>query len=277
MTTNLAPKLFQHTLHLSFSQLNTYLTCSQRYYFRYVAGLPPETVASALLLGSSLHSTLARFYDRLRAGQAEDAAALMAFFRDDLARRLATASAPVQYSADAPTAHELMEQGQQLLTTFLNDASPGLAGLEIVSVELPLSVTLVDQQGLPMDIQLVGVIDLLLKDTQGNLVAVDHKTSKTSYTEDTINRDLQFSAYAVLLAGNGYLSAEADLTCRFDVLRKLKAPKLERLMTRRTHDDQMRFRSLAHRVLLAIDREVYLPCPGWQCATCPHTQVCRNH
>lgn len=277
MTTNLAPKLFQHTLHLSFSQLNTYLTCSQRYYFRYVAGLPPETVASALLLGSSLHSTLARFYDRLRAGQAEDAAALMAFFRDDLARRLATASAPVQYSADAPTAHELMEQGQQLLTTFLNDASPGLAGLEIVSVELPLSVTLVDQQGLPMDIQLVGVIDLLLKDTQGNLVAVDHKTSKTAFNQAGVDRDLQFSAYAVLLAGNGYLSPEAELTCRFDVIRKLKAPKLERLMTRRTPEDQTRFRSLAHRVLQAIDREVYLPGPGWQCAACPYAEACRTH
>lgn len=277
MTTNLAPKLFQHTLHLSFSQLNTYLTCSQRYYFRYVAGLPPETVASALLLGSSLHSTLARFYDRLRAGQAEDAAALMAFFRDDLVRRLAIASAPVQYSADAPTAQDLMEQGQQLLTTFLNDASPGLAGLEIVSVELPLSVPLVDEQGLPMDIQLVGVIDLLLKDTQGNLVAVDHKTSKTAFNQAGVDRDLQFSAYAVLLAGTNYLTQGADLTCRFDVLRKLKAPKVERHMTQRTFEDQARFLSLARSVLLAIDREVYLPCPGWQCTTCPHTQACRTH
>lgn len=277
MTSNLAQDQFRNTLHLSFSQLNTYLTCSQRYYFRYVAGLPPETVASALLLGSSLHAALARFYEGIRTGQAENPCDLLAFFRDDLVRRLAIASAPVQYSADAPTAQDLMEQGQQLLTTFLNDASPGLAGLEIVSVELPLSVPLVDEQGLPMDIQLVGVIDLLLKDTQGNLVAVDHKTSKTSYTEDTINRDLQFSAYAVLLSGNGFLSPEAELACRFDVLRKLKAPKLERLMTRRTPEDQSRFRSLARRVLLAIDREVYLPCPGWQCATCPHTEACRNH
>jgi len=277
MTTNLAPKLFQHTLHLSFSQLNTYLTCSQRYYFRYVAGLPPETVASALILGSSLHAALARFYDRLRAGQAEDAAALMAFFRDDLARRLAAASAPVQYSADTPTALDLLEQGQGLLATFLDEASPGLVGLEIVSVELPLSVPLVDEQGLPMDIQLVGVIDLLLKDTQGNLVAVDHKTSKAAFNQAGVDRDLQFSAYAILLAGSGYLPPEAELACRFDVLRKLKAPKLERLMTRRTPEDQVRFRSLARRVLLAIDREVYLPCPGWQCATCPHTQVCRNH
>ena len=277
MTTNLASDLFRHTLHLSYSQLTTYLTCSQRYYFRYVAGLPPETVASALILGSSLHAVLARFYDRLRAGQTENPADLLDFFRDDLVRRLATASATVQYSADAPTAQDLMEQGQQLLTTFLGEALQGLVGLEIVSVELPLSVPLMDEQGLPMDISLVGVIDLLLKDTQGNLVAVDHKTSKTAFNQAGVDRDLQFSAYAVLLAGTNYLTQGADLTCRFDVLRKLKAPKLERLMTRRTHDDQMRFRSLAHRVLLAIDREVYLPCPGWQCATCPHTQVCRNH
>lgn len=277
MTSNLAQDQFRNILHLSFSQLNTYLTCSQRYYFRYVAGLPPETVASALLLGSSLHAALARFYEGIRTGQAENPCDLLAFFRDDLVRRLATASAPVQYSADAPNAQDLMEQGQQLLTTFLDEASPGLVGLEIVAVELPLAVPLVDQQGLPMDIQLVGVIDLLLRDPNGNLIAVDHKTSKTSYTENNISLDLQFSAYAVLLAGTNYLTQGADLTCRFDVLRKLKAPKLERHMTRRTFEDQARFLSLARSVLQAIDREVYLPCPGWQCTTCPHTEACRNH
>lgn len=277
MTTNLASDLCRHTLHLSYSQLTTYLTCSQRYYFRYVAGLPPETVSSALILGSSFHSTLARFYDRLRAGQTENPSDLADFFQEDLARRLATATAPVQYSADSPTAQDLMEQGQHLLTTFLHEAPHGLVGLEIVAVELPLSVPLVDTQGLPMDIQLVGVIDLLLKDTQGNLVAVDHKTSRSAYTESSVTRDLQFSAYAVLLAGSGYLSEGAELACRFDVLRKLKTPKLEILHTRRTLEDQARFLSLAHRVLQAIECEVYLTCPGWSCAACAYTEACRNH
>jgi hypothetical protein len=119
------------------------------------------------------------------------------------------------------------------------------------------------------------VVDLLLRDGLGRLIALDHKTARNPIDPDSAERDLQLSAYALLLRQNGELAAGEPLACGFQVLRKLKTPRLERVMSRRDAASDRRLARLAAEVWAAIGAQLFYPCHGWACADCPYEQACR--
>ena len=55
-------KDFREDLHISHSQIFTYLNCSLKYYFSYVEGRMPEHRPAAMLFGSAIHAAIARYY-----------------------------------------------------------------------------------------------------------------------------------------------------------------------------------------------------------------------
>ena len=83
------------------------------------------------------------------------------------------------------------------------------------------------------------------------------------------------SAYAYLLAANKYVFPTSPVKCRFDVLRKLKTPKLEHVHTVRTAQDRKRFAKIANAVLAGIDAGIYMPQPNWMCATAAYSDACK--
>jgi hypothetical protein len=117
--------------------------------------------------------------------------------------------------------------GQSMLTAFYE--SIDLSGYAVVEVELPLSARLYSDDGLPTDFMLVGILDLLLMDENDEAVVVDNKTAAQPMSQASADENLQMSAYAYLLAANRYVFPTAPVKCRFDVLRKLKTPKLEQV------------------------------------------------
>ena len=137
--------------------------------------------------------------------------------------------------------------GKALLKAFYENID--LSGVEIVDVELPLSATLYTDNGESTDLKLIGVIDLVLRNMEAELIAVDHKSAAKPYAQSTVDSNLQFSAYSYLLAANKYVFPTASVNCRMDVLRKLKKPKLEHYHTVRTADDRKRFAKIANAVL----------------------------
>ena len=146
--------------------------------------------------------------------------------------------------------------------------------MEIVDIEFPLSAPIYTDAGVKTDINLVGFIDLLLKDADGNLLVVDNKTSKQKKSQDAVDDDLQMSAYSYLLAANGYVFPRAEVSCRFDVLRKLKTPKLEHYFTSRTAENRRRFAKIANGVLAGIEQRIFIPVKGWLCADCSYADAC---
>lgn len=274
MATPASLRVLRQNLHLSYSQVSTYLSCSLRYFFHYVQGLPPEHLGSSLLLGTAVHAAIARYYETIQStGHQDKPASVLEFFSDHLANSIAQAQIPILYKDEAPDADRLIVQGEGLLQAFLTQ--PAFDGLEVVAVELPLSARLTDGNGCVTDIELIGVIDLLLRDNLGRLLAIDHKTAKQPFTQDTIDHDLQLSTYALLLTENGFLEPGAALTCGFQVLRKLKNPKIERHLTLRTPDDIRRFAKVAKSVLQGIENQTFLPCSGWMCTDCPYASTCK--
>lgn len=268
-------RVLRHQLHLSYSQINTYLTCSLRYYFHYVKGYAPEHVSAALILGSALHATLARYYDSIKVtGEPESPGSTLAFYRDTMTTEQAHPRAPIRFGSDATNSDDLLALGEKLLQAYL--ANPGFAGMDVVATELPLSMPLVAADGRVTDVALVGAIDLLLKDQLGRLLAVDHKSARNALTQETIDHDLQLSAYRQLLQHHGFIKPDQTLHCCYNVIRKLKTPKIEKHITTRTNADTQRFNRIAHAVLSGIEAEVFLPCTGWQCSGCPYQQQCRG-
>jgi hypothetical protein len=84
------------------------------------------------------------------------------------------------------------------------------------------------------------------------------------------------TAYSYLLAANKFIFPTAPVKCRFDVLRKLKKPKLEQVETFRTAQHRIRFARIAHAVLAGIDAQIYMPQPSWMCADCAYSDACKS-
>ena len=262
-------------LYLSYSQLSSYLLCSQKYRYRYVEKRPRERVSASLFLGTALHTAIERFYLSVKdKRQIEPLDVLEEIVAHSLAIDCDLAEAPIKFKREAPDRQSLISLGKSLIRTFYENVDQ--TGFQIVGVEMPVAAELFDENGEPTDFKLVGVIDLLLRDNQGELVIVDNKTSVKAKSQTDVDADLQFSSYSYLLAATGMAFARADIKCRMDVLRKLKVPTFEQYHTVRTPDMRRRFSKIASTVLQAISSNVFLPNQSWLCSDCEFSRACRR-
>jgi putative RecB family exonuclease len=262
-------------LHISYSQVFTYLGCSQKYRFQYVENRPHERTSSTLFLGTALHSAIERYYKTIKdKGVKEPLNILEDLVEASLALDFDMAEIPVQFKQEAPDKPSLISLGKSLIKTFYE--SIDLTGYRIVDVEMPLSATLYDELAKPTDLKLIGVIDLLLMSDMGEIVIVDNKSSAKPKSQSTVDDDLQFSAYSYLLASNRMTFAKADIQCRMDVLRKLKTPKFEQYHTIRSAENRRRFAKLASAVLKGIESRVFIPNNSWLCSDCQFINACKS-
>ena len=268
-------QMVANELYISHSQIFTYLNCSLKYRFQYVEHRPPERVSIALSFGSSIHAAAELLFRTLKnQGRIEPIKALWERFGDCLSLDLENTDVPVIYKRDMPDLSAAIEMGKRLIETF--HESIDLTGFEIVDVELPLMAALYDNQRQPLDYKIFGILDLVLRDANGELLIVDIKTSSKSMSQSTADSDSQMTCYSTLLASKKYLFPTAPVRCRFDILRKLKQTKLQQVYTTRTAEDRKRFCKIAGKVLEAIAAGIFLPQPGWMCADCGHQNSCRD-
>ena len=268
-----AMQQYQEQLHISHSQIFCYLACSLKYQFQYVEQRQKERISLALPFGKAIHLALERYYRSLKDDRTIVSLDLMeTLFEESLTLELDNSEIPVMFKAEASDTASAIQMGKGLLKTFYDNID--LVGMEIIDVELPLSAPLYTDTGEKTDITLVGFIDLLLRDAEGNILVVDNKTSKQKKSQDAVDTDLQMSAYSYLLAANGYVFPRAEVSCRFDVLRKLKTPKLEHYFTSRTAENRRRFAKIANGVLAGIEQRLFIPVKGWLCSDCSYADAC---
>ena len=275
MPRNQAITSFSQDLYVSHSQIFTYQSCSLKYRFHYVEKRKAERISINLPFGKAIHAAL-EFHNRsLKAGRnREPLNALVETFEVVLNLELEKhAGTPIIWKKAAPDKPGALAMGHSMLTAFYE--SIDLSGYAVVEVELPLSARLYTDEGLPTEFMLVGILDLLLMDENSEAVVVDNKTAAQPIAQQTADDDNQMSAYAYLLAANKYVFPTAPVKCRFDVLRKLKTPKLEHVHTTRTAQDRRRFAKIANAVLAGIDSGNYFPQPGWMCSDCSYQNACK--
>ena len=246
-----------------------------KYKYQYLKQWPVERLSSALVFGKHIHSVLEVYYREVKQhNQAPALPRLLELFKEGISQSVRNSSVPIIFKKEAQDLDSLIAMGHGLITAFYEHVD--LTGMEVVDTELALSAQLYSEHGEILDIKIFGIIDLLLKDSAGNLIVVDHKTAKVKKSQSSANEDLQMTVYSYLLAANRYIFPKADVLCRFDVLRKLKTPKFEQCHTSRGPDQRRQFVKLAAAVLKGIESRVFLPCKSWLCSDCQYADACRK-
>jgi len=181
---------------LSPSQVNTYLTCPAKWYFRYLAGLT-EPATGALALGKAFHATLAtNFRRKLTGGRDMEPAEVQEVFEQEWV--LASDHAELRDDEDAT---ELATTGEALVNTYIRQAA---ASVQPSAVEEPVS-------GQIAGVKVRGIVDVL--DVAG--CVVDFKTAAKRPNGIAADYGLQLNTYAMITPG-------ANGSCRLDTVTKTK-------------------------------------------------------
>ena len=244
--------------------------------FQYVQKSTPQHLSIALPFGKAIHQAIEKYYQSVMdTGEGAPVEIMQELFTESVSLAINDASMPILFKKEAPDKDSIIQMGHQLLQVFHDEVD--LTGYEVVGTEIPLSATLYNEHGEDTDFKLVGILDLLLKDkANGELLVVDNKTSKNAMAQSATDENLQMSAYSYLLAANGYVFPRAEVKCRFDVLRKLKKPKMEYSYTFRTADHRKRFAKIASAVLAGIENRIFIPQQSWMCSDCQFKEECNN-
>jgi len=268
--TRTTPKSFENQVHISYSQVRTYLTCPQRFEFQYVRGMPWEFVPDYFPFGRSIHEAVTVFYRTLKeTGQMVPSYELIDHFKESWDRE---SQGKVRFKENQDR-DSLREKGVQMLEVFYQNIAPQT----ILGVEVPFSVDLVSEEtGEILPYKLTGIFDLIESDGEGNRIVVELKTGSKRFTEDQIDLDLQGTLYAYALNQMGSCTSGSETLVRYDLLLKSKKPALESYFAVRGNAHYAWAFDLVTKVARAIDLEVFYPTPGWHCKDCPFGTACKN-
>ena len=185
---------------LSPSQVNTFLSCPAKWYFRYAVGLK-EPATGSLALGTAFHAAMAaNFRQKTETKHDLPTETVQDFFSEAFA--MAAADAEFRDEED-PVA--LIETGRALIAKYVAD---GAASVQPKAVELPV-------QGVIAGVRVQGIVDLL--DTDGRII--DCKTASRRPVGITADYGLQLTTYSMITPG-------ATGACRLDTVTKTQDVQL---------------------------------------------------
>jgi putative RecB family exonuclease len=245
--------------HLSYSQVNTYLSCPLQYRFKYIDEIPPAFTSVALVFGSAIHEAVAAFHQSRLEGEQLRADQMLDVYRDQWRQ-----AEQVKYF-NGDNENSLTEKAKNMLTVFhaSADMSTQVIGVEEF-FEIPLG-------GLPL---FQGYIDLIEESPDESVTLVDLKTASKKLSQSNVDTNLQLTAYALATESMGFNPDE--LTFRLDVLLKTKEAGMVRYETTRTADDRYRFIKLLYSVWNEIQQDVFFPRKDWQCVQCAWAKNCEE-
>ena len=175
----------------SFSQLGLYQQCPKKYQFRYLDGLEKsfETTPD-LLLGTSVHSSLERFYQQLNIYKKPQKSDLIERFDTQRSSSLQKNWEKIVMKWDQ-TLDDYQRRGQHYLSDYYDLHTP-FEDIKIVGTELLLHFTLEDWPNAP---KFRGIVDRLDKDWE-NFTINDYKTNKNLPPEQKDEYREQLTLYA---------------------------------------------------------------------------------
>jgi putative RecB family exonuclease len=250
--------------YISFSAVNTFQSCSLRYYFRYVLGLPEETVSASLVMGSAIHASLQFHYEQLLAGDEPPALdTLLDVFQDSWRSH---EGQEILYGKGEDL-NSMSQMAERMLKAFQRSAIANPAG-NIIAVEEELRGQLIP--GLP---DLLARVDLVI-DEGNRLAATDFKTARSAWNLDHVEESAsQLLLYHELIKD---LSDGRPVKLGFAVLTKTKTPDLAEYPVEVNLHQLERTKKVVERAWRAIEAGHFLPSPSpVNCSTCPFKRQCR--
>jgi len=248
--------------NVSASRLSAFHQCRLKFFFRYVLGLTkPKSIA--LHVGTIVHFVL-KFWNRARWKSEQPS---LKTLHDVYSYGWDTSQAEQPVEADPGEAEEEKKVGWRLLETYFRE-SPIKPDEKPEAVEVSLEVDLV-KHGLP---KLIGIIDLVRHGGQ----IVDFKTSgKTPDPEQAKHiTEIQTTAYAVLYRD---ATSKKESGIALHHLIKTKTPKLVVTPIDPASDNQItRLYKTMDSYVNGLQREDFIPSPGFGCAGCEFFDACRK-
>jgi CRISPR/Cas system-associated exonuclease Cas4 (RecB family) len=256
-------------LRISKSQIQTYLICPRKFYFQYVMGAMPEFLPASLPFGSALHAAAATFYRAIKETGTRPA---LEFIVREFEIEWERAVAGQRLSFKGKTSIEShLGLGKALLQKFYEGVQPR----KVEAIEYPFAVPLSDPNtGDPLDVSLVGIIDLIESDDEGNLIIGELKTSSKRYADSQGENQLDGLIYAYAMNKLGFRTRDTETLIRYDVLIKTKSPAFQQIYFNKSPQDFGRLSRWIQEVLQAIDRESFFPNFGWACQNCQFRKRC---
>jgi CRISPR/Cas system-associated exonuclease Cas4 (RecB family) len=257
--------------HLSASSLRQLMSCALQWKLKRLDGAKPSHRSPALILGSCYHEIVANALIALHQGKAVESDEVAESFESAWTRELENDTPPVRWTSKV-TEENQHELGLRLVGAWFDQGLPLFADAEIVAVELPFTVPIINSDGEVTERPLEGFIDAVIR-KDGHTIIVDHKTSgqSSAYSDTEIELDLQASAYVYAAKHLGY----GDCELQFHVMSKAKKPKLSVITAPRTEDDFDRLHAIARDAERLIDAGIFLPKPpDWMCAGCSYRAAC---
>jgi CRISPR/Cas system-associated exonuclease Cas4 (RecB family) len=234
---------------LSPSQVNTFLECPAKWYYRYMLELP-EPVTSSLALGRAVDEALSYNF-RWKAETREDlpASDVLQAFDCAFAEQMAEAQL-----AEGESAEHLHELGEQLVSRYLVELAPDVQpamverdGEKTPAVQVPVRGEIA---GVPVQ----GIIDLITEDG----VVVDLKTASQKLPGIPPDYRLQLATYCRL---TGHTQG------RLDCMVKTKTVQCHRLSTEIGAADHRYLEAIYPAAQEAMRTGVYLPRrSSWMCS-----------
>lgn len=218
---------------LSPSQVNTFLNCPAKWYFRYLVGLR-EPATGSLALGTAFHATVAaNFRQKVSTHRDTPIDELRVLLGDEVV--MAIADAELREDEDAS---ELAAIGDAMLAVYMKEAAPSISP---VAVELEV-------EGEIAGVKARGFVDVL--DAEGRII--DCKTASRRPSGVSAEHALQLTTYAMITSG-------ASGVCRLDTLTKTKTVQL----VQQSHEVRQEERTLAEHLFPMVQDSirdgVYLP------------------
>ena len=188
------------TLHISFSQLSTYLICPMRFSHQYVWGTQPESKPSALVFGKAIHRAVEAYYRNLKeTGEIIPAERMEDVFKETVRDEISMTEVELTFK-DGEDIDTLREQGVGLIRLFHAEIQPQ----KIMAVEFPFSASIPDLDGENMlPVKLVGIFDLIEADADGTYVIGELKTAGQKFSSIRLEHDLQATCYSYAAAKMG--------------------------------------------------------------------------
>ena len=150
--------------HLSYSQLNTYLTCPLRYKLHYVEQIPPAFKSAALAFGSAIHEAVGAFYHQHLLGDSLRVDQMLDVYRE--AWQNGDESEIRFFNGD--DADSLREKAERMLAAFHESFDPSIS---VLGVEEFFEFQI---EGMP---PFCGYIDLIEQSEAGQITVADLKTA----------------------------------------------------------------------------------------------------
>lgn len=247
-------------LHVSVSQIRTWLGCPRKYAHSYVWGTEPAHRPVALAFGTAVHRALEAFYENLQAhGTRPPVDQVQTAFVDRWAVEVRD-PLPLLFD-DGQDADIVRDQGVALLGAFYQQ---GFIPDEVIAVEKPFAIELVDPETAEVcDIPLVGAIDLVARH-QGRVWCVEHKSAARRFSPDRIAYDFQPTCYLFAARTLG-LDNPASA---FQVLLKTKKPACETIPLNRDRASEIEMLDTFKHALKGIEAGAFPRNRGWGCADC---------